>query len=160
MSSQDKQTGFTLDPREIQSLKAKRAHYFNTYQVPLLRAIGFLMVSFILLAWNLVNAEVFDLSSYLNLMTVVVAYILISWWLLHRFYGKTGKIDLGFVFLNVDILLFLLLLAHTTGDYLWMALLLLARVADQSNISFRRAYYFTHIIVLAYLLFLVYLALD
>jgi len=149
---------FTLEQQESGRLKAARVYHFNAYQIPLLRLIGFVAISGILLLWDLIVPAVFAERGYLIMVATFMVYVLVSWVLLAKFYGKTGSLDLGFCFLNTDILLYLLALYHLGVEQHWAVLILLSRVADQANRGFDRALYFAHAITLAYLLFLWYLA--
>jgi two-component system sensor histidine kinase/response regulator len=100
----------------------------------------------LLLLFDLFFVEVFDLRSYLRVAIAIVFYSAATWLLLLRFYGKLGRVDLSLVFLNTDVLMFLAALHHTGTQSLWLSTLLLVRVADQTNTSFKRAFYFNNLI--------------
>ena len=150
--------GFILDPVEARRRKRQRERLFNLYQIPALRMAGFTILAVLLLLYDLEFARSFDLRSYLRVVAVMALYAFLSWLLLLLFYGRLGRVDLGFVLLNTDVLLFLVALDHTGGQQLWLTGLLLARVADQTNTSFRRAFYFNNLIAFGFLGFLLYRA--
>jgi len=148
--------GFVLDPVEAERRKRQRVRRFQVSQIPLLRVTGFSILVVLLLLYDLVFAATFDLQSYLRIAATMLLYAFGSWLALIRFYGRVGKVDLGFVFLNADVFLYLLALHHTGGQQLWPIALLLTRVADQANTSFRRAFYFNNLIAAGFIGFLLY----
>jgi signal transduction histidine kinase/DNA-binding response OmpR family regulator len=148
--------GFILDPAEAGRRKQQRVRRFNRYQIPALRAAGFAILAVLLLLYDLVFAPAFDLRSYLRVVVELALYASLSWLVLLKLYGKVGRVDLGFVLLNTDVFLFLVALHHTGGQHLWLTGLLLARVADQVNISFRRAFYFNNLVAFGFVGYLLY----
>jgi len=148
--------GFDLDPEEAGRRKQERVRHFHVRQIPALRMAGISMLCVLLLLYDLVFAAAFDVRGYLRLSAAMVLYGLASWFLLYRLYGKTGKLDLSFAFLNADVLMFLVALHHTGGRQLWITSLLLTRVADQANTSFRRAFYFSNLISFGFVGYLLY----
>ena len=80
-----------------------------------------------------------------------MAYAALSWLVLRLGHGRTGSVDLGFMFLHLDVLVWLLNLHHFEQSHLSFAYLLLVRVADQVGFGFRRALYFSHFVLAAYL---------
>ena len=74
-------------------------------------------------------------------------------------YGRTGRLDLSLAFLHLDVLLWLLNLHHVEQSHLFFAYLLLIRVADQVGFGFRRAFYFSHVVVAAYVGYSVWVAM-
>ncbi len=148
--------GFILDPVEAEHRKQLRERRFHLHQIPALRLSGGAILALLLLLYDLFFASPLDVRSYLRIAVAILLYCAVTWLLLLRFYGKLGKIDLSFVFLNTDVLLFLAALHHTGGQNLWLTTLLLVRVADQTNTSFRRAFYFNHLIAVGFLGLLLY----
>ena len=146
---------FTLDPAQASLQKAQRAKRLHAGQIPLLRAIGFAALSAILIVWDIVVADTFQLRAWLVLVAAYALYCALSWVALRLFFAKTGSFDLSFFFLNVDVLFYLAAVDHMGGSPLSLApLFLLVRVADQIGMGFRRAIYFNHLVVAAYLVYL------
>jgi hypothetical protein len=94
----------------------------------------------------------------LVLATSLFAYSFVSWALLYLFFGRAGPVNLGTVFLALDVFAFLWAIYLTGGDQSWLFFILFIRVADQANTSFRRALIFSHITVAGYAMLLLYLA--
>jgi signal transduction histidine kinase/ActR/RegA family two-component response regulator len=87
-------------------------------------------------------------------------YALVSWAILYRFYGRTGNVDLGMVFLTTDVLFVTLAIYCSGGEKSWLFLLLMLRVADQTNANFRRVLFFVAVSVLGYAGMLGIIALE
>jgi signal transduction histidine kinase len=147
----DSAAGFTLDEALLRERRASTARRVQRFQVPLIRTLGFAIVCVIewVYAWRL-GAAVPNRELVL-LVAVNMGYALASWALLWRFHGRTGRLDLGLVLLHLDIALWLFNVYQLERNHLFFAFLLLVRVADQVGIGFRRALYFSHVIVGSYL---------
>ena len=92
-----------LDPEVADRLKAQRDRNLHTSQIPLLRAIGF---SFFALGVGLHNWLIVGDVSWplvVRFAALLLAYSFVSWVLLRRFYGRTGRLHLGDFFLTTDI---------------------------------------------------------
>ena len=85
------------------------------------------------------------------LLALNIGYAALSWAALRAWYGRTGALDLGLLFLHLDVLVWLANLRHLEQAHLFFACLLLVRVADQVGYGFRRAIYFNHVVLAAYL---------
>jgi signal transduction histidine kinase/DNA-binding NarL/FixJ family response regulator/HPt (histidine-containing phosphotransfer) domain-containing protein len=139
----------------------------HTVQIPILRSLGFALVALGVALHNLLLTQTFDLRSYLVLLAILTTYSAGSWWILRTGYGrverwqlrvpKLGRLGLGDLFLVVDIFLFTLAVYFTGGETSWLFFILLMRVADQTHSSFRRALFFAHASLVAYLLMLLYI---
>jgi signal transduction histidine kinase len=148
--------GFLLDPAAAEARKREQLRRVNVYQIPALRLAGFGVVSVFLLLYDVVFTPSFDARAYLALVVAMGLYALGSWYLLFKLYDRLDKIDLGFVFLNTDVFMWLVALHHIGGQHPWLPILLLTRVADQTSTSFRRAFYFNNLIAAGFLGSLLY----
>ena len=91
-----------------------------------------------------------------RLVAINLLYAAISWMVLRRFYGRTGRLDVSVVFFHLDVLVWLPNLHHLEQAHLFFAYFLLMRVADQVGFGFRRALYFGHVVVVAYIAYSVW----
>jgi signal transduction histidine kinase len=145
--------GFTLDSNELARRRAASAWRLNTVQIPAVRAIGFAILCVIAVMQDL-RLGVSLASPWLQtLIAINVAYAVFSWVALRTWYSSAARADLALVFLHLDIVVWLVNLRHLEQVHLFFACLLLVRVADQVGYGFRRATYFSHVIVAAYLLY-------
>jgi signal transduction histidine kinase/ActR/RegA family two-component response regulator len=151
---------FLLDPVAAARAKAARAHRVHAFQFPVLRLAGFSAFALLIAVFDRSIGGQLDLASYLPLAGVLLAYPLVSWLVLWRYYGRSGRLDLSFLFMVLDVPFFLLFVHRAGLDNTWIVLMFLVRVADQANISFRRAFFFTNYMAIGYLLVLTKLRHD
>ena len=144
---------FTLDVDLLAERRAARARRFNTVQIPAVRAAGFAILCVIAVLQDVRIGATSDRSELALLVGLDAGYAALSWWALRAWYGRTGPLDLGLLFLHLDLLVWLLNLRHLEQVHLFFACLLLVRVADQVGYGFRRAIYFNHIVLAAYLVY-------
>ena len=149
MSSEDSgHTTLGISDAEAALRKERRVRRFHAEEVTTLRTLGF-----VLLALALAVRDLIDVVEPLRLAAMVsalLAYSLVSSWLLIRFYGRLGAVDLGMVLLLADLVPLGVVVYQMGGADSWIALLLLVRVADQTNAGFRRCLIFTHAVLLTF----------
>ncbi len=79
-------------------------------------------------------------------------YSAVSWYLLHLFYADLRKyLDLGLLFLILDLWMYSLAVYASGGEKSWMFFLAVFRVVDQTPVSTRRSLVFAHLAPLSYL---------
>jgi signal transduction histidine kinase len=148
-----------LDPVKAEAAKRRRAYQLNVVEIPYLRLIGFSLLSVGIYLHNryiLGHVSWKEISLFLCL---TFTYSLLSWGALYLFFDKVTKINLEVVFLTTDLAIIIAAIYFTGGDRSLLFFLLLVRVSDQANTTFRRALFFSHVPVLGYLAMLWYLAL-
>lgn len=144
------ETGFTLDEELLAQRRADRVRRLYTWQVPALRMLGFL----ILCALLLLQADrpgVDGLPTLVGLLAANVLYALGAWALLRFGYGRSGRLDLPLLLFHLDVAMWLLNLTWLEQANLFFAYFLLVRVVDQVGFGLQRAFYFAHVVTLAYL---------
>jgi signal transduction histidine kinase/ActR/RegA family two-component response regulator len=149
----DGDSGFTLDPALLAQRKAARARRVQTVLIPAMRALGFAILCLIAVLHDLRQVGPFPPPGLLPLVAANAAFAAASWLALRFGHGRTGRFDLGFVFLHLDIAMWLLNVHHLERSHLFFAYLMLVRVADQVGFGVRRAFYFDNVVVAAYLLY-------
>ena len=142
-----------LDEDSLKQARAHRLHQFNTLQVPALRLIGSLLLAGVVLFYQF---YVLDSPHMTWVAPALVIYALATWPLLRLSYGRTGRLDLGLLFLILDLPVWLLAIYATGAEESWLFMLLLLRVTDQTHSSFRRALLFGHLATLSYALLMLY----
>lgn len=150
--------GVILDPDELARVKQARRVHFHRRQVPLLRLVGFLLLALIVACHNWLVFGPEDWPQAISLIAIMVSYSLVTWIALRLFYERVTSIDLGELFLLTDPLMYLLAIYYSGGERSLLFFLLITRVADQANTSFRRMTFFNHYVMAGYLGLLVYLA--
>src|SRR3954462_5241974 len=86
----------------------------NVYQIPALRALGCAIVCVWVLCYDGLIAKDFSLPAYAEFVAIMAAYCLGSWLCLVYGCNRLRAVDLGLVFLVLD-LPFLLYGVHRTG---------------------------------------------
>jgi signal transduction histidine kinase len=81
---------------------------------------------------------------------ILLTYGLVSWAVLYAFFEKVTRVNLGTLFLSVDVVAFVLAIYLTGADKSWLFFLLFIRPADQASTTFRRALAFAHLSVAVY----------
>mgnify|MGYP005853951365 CR=1 FL=1 len=151
-------TGFTLDDTERARRKAASERRLYTVQVPALRAAGYAVLCALLAvqAWR--DGVPVTSPPLLALIAANRACAAGAWIVLRLGHGRSGRVDLGLVLFHLDIAMWLVNLRHLEQANLFFAYFLLVRVADQVGFGFRRALYFAHVVVAAYLAYAFWIA--
>ena len=143
-------------PARVTPLSTRRPSHrprLHRVQIPRLRCVGFAFTALILWAYGRVVAEEFELTRFLETIAVFAVYSVVSWWILYRFYGRRGELDLGLIFLGGDVFVLSVAVIYMGPSYAQLAcLLVMVRVADQVSFGFRRAFGFLNFAILTYLL--------
>jgi signal transduction histidine kinase/CheY-like chemotaxis protein len=135
----------------LQQRKAANARRIHVAQIPLVRWVGFVVLCVIAALHDLSAGRPFPSPELWQLWAANIGYGTLSWAVLWLGYGRTGRFDLSLLLMHFDVLVWLITLHHLEQTHLFFAYLLLVRVSDQVGFGFRRAFYFSHVVVLAYL---------
>ena len=140
--------GFTLDDALRSRRRAASARRLHTLQIPILRAIGFVILSAIVVVQDAVGGPPLPVAA---LVALCLVYAAVAWAALRAAWGRTGAVDPSLVLFHLDLLVWLVLLHWLEPRNTFFAYFLLVRVVDQVGFGFRRALYFAHVVPLAYL---------
>jgi signal transduction histidine kinase/HPt (histidine-containing phosphotransfer) domain-containing protein len=146
-----------LDPQKAAQRKEDARRRLNVLQFPVLREIGFGLISCFVLVHNYYVYQVLSWDPFFLFILIAFSYSLISWGALYLFYGKTGRFDLGVLFLTLDIVIFAAAVYLSGGQRSLLFFLFIVRVADQTNTSFKRVLWFAHVSPFIYVMLLFYL---
>src|SRR5262245_62126904 len=122
----------------------------HTVQMPVVRAVGFLIVCVLVALEDWRSGTSMDELRWLIPLNLLYAGL--SWPFLRWVWGR-GRIDWSLAFLHLDVLVWLINLYHIEPSSLFFGYFLLMRVADQVGFGFRRAFYFSHVVCGAYLVY-------
>jgi signal transduction histidine kinase/CheY-like chemotaxis protein len=151
VTTDTEESSFTLDSALLAQRKAAAARRVHTLQIPVIRATGFAILCAMAVLHDLQVDASFPRPELWLLLAANVAYAGFSWLVLRLGHGRTGRVDLSLAFLHLDLLMWLLNLHHMERSHLFFGYLLLVRAADQVGFGFRRAFYFTNVVVAVYL---------
>lgn len=149
-----------LDPQRAAERKRQRLFRLNTGGIPLLRCLGFTLLLITVYAYNTYLGDPAANAQWPVYCLALVLYCLGSWLCLYWFYEPGARVDLGLVFLVVDLFFQVWAIKITGGEQSWLALILIYRTADQSHTTFGRALLFAHLTPLFYVGLISYLALG
>ena len=148
---------FSLDPEQSRRAQYRRGYKLNVVQIPIMRVIGFVSMTLAAFLYDL-NLPVFPLDGFLTLAAINFGYALAAVIAVRLLYDRVGGFDLTLLFLHVDVVMWLFTMHHVSAADELFAFFLLVRVGDQVGFGFRRAFYFTHVVVGTYLSYLAWLA--
>ncbi len=151
---------FLLDPETTVADKRSRERRFHLVDVPRLRILGFVILTILVVLHEVFSTAQPDWQVPIRIGVVLLVYALASWLVLHLYFERAKPfVNLGTLFLALDIPAFVWVIYQTGAENSWLFFLLYIRVADQTNTTFKRALGFSHIAVVSYLALVVYLGL-
>ena len=156
-AAEGERAAFDLDRSRTEEEKRRRQWHFHAIEIPRLRILGVLIMTLLVFVRHIVMPDEPGSNPWL-LGAVVLSYALVSWAILYFFFDRIRAVNLGTVFLSVDVVAFLLAIYLTGANQSWLFFLLFIRTADQTNTNFRRAVAFAHFSVALYVLLLFELA--
>jgi signal transduction histidine kinase/ActR/RegA family two-component response regulator len=150
---------FLLDPETTAHEKRLRERYFHVVEVPRLRLLGIAILTILVVLHEVFSTDATNWTMPVEIGAALALYALASWIVLRLFFERAKPfVNLGTLFLALDIPAFVWVIYQTGGNNSWLFFLLYIRVADQTNTTFKRAITFSHIAVAGYLLLILYLA--
>ena len=150
---------FLLDPETTAHEKRARERYFHVVEIPRLRILGMAILTILVVFHEVFSTEGTNWQVPITVGAALLVYALASWVLLALYFEKAKPfVNLGTVFLALDIPAFVWVIYETGADKSWLLFLLYIRVADQTHTTFKRALAFSHIVVASYLLLILYVA--
>ena len=150
---------FLLDPERTEHEKRLRERTFHVFDVPRLRLLGLVILTLLVIFHEVFSTGETNWGLPIRVGAVLAVYGLVSWALLYAFFDRLKpQLNLGTLFLALDIPAFVWVIYQTGGNNSWLFFLLYIRVADQTNTTFKRALGFSHVAVASYALLILYLA--
>ena len=147
-----------LDPLEIETRRREREQRLASFELPLIRVCGSVLLSVAILIhnrWVVPQPS----EAWLNATIVIAAYAAASWAVLVLFLRSDPPHDLTVVALAGDLLVWTFAIYASGAESSWLFFILLLRVADQTQTTFRRAFAFAVMATACYATMLVWVAL-
>jgi signal transduction histidine kinase/ActR/RegA family two-component response regulator len=157
MSGREDELLFSLDPEQSRLEQYRRGYKLNVVQIPIMRIVGFMAMTLAAFLYDL-NLPVFPLDGFLRLAAINAGYSLLALVAVRALYERAGGFDLTLLFLHLDVVMWLFTMHHVSAANELFAFFLLVRVGDQVGFGFRRAFYFTHVVVATYLAYVWWLS--
>src|SRR5258708_5021008 len=152
------EASFLLDPDRTEREKRLRERHFHVVEIPRLRILGMAIPTLLVIFHEVFSTGETNWRLPLTIGGAMLVYSLASWLVLYLFFDRVRAINLGTLFLALDIPAFVWVIYQTGGNASWLFFLLYIRVADQTNTNFKRALGFSHVAVASYALLILYLA--
>jgi two-component system, sensor histidine kinase and response regulator len=130
----------------------------QTRWYPLFRLAGGAALALSAILDNVVAGRA-SLGNVVAIISGLAAWSLLSWAALARWYGRTGRVDLGLAVALGDVVVWTLVIYLTGAERSVLFFLVLLRAADLRTASFRLVLLFGHFSIVCYVLLLVYVAL-
>ena len=141
-------------PDEVRRAKVARDVAYHTRQVPALRLLGMIMLTVLLWLHDRYSPAELPRTAHASFVLALMGYAALSWAVLDRFYARVELVNLGSLFLRIDLLWFAGAVFFSGGSHSWLFFILLIRVADQTATTFRNVLLFAHLSVASYALVL------
>jgi two-component system sensor histidine kinase/response regulator len=148
-----------IHPEDVERRRRARAHRLAVDEIPLLRAVGSAFISFGVFLNNRYLLDEPSLTPWLAITCVLAGYCIVSTILLRSFYEKALPYDLSLFFLIVDVPIWTLAIYASGAERSWIFFILLIRIADQTQSTFRRCLGFVALSTLCYAAMLLWVAL-
>ncbi|HYC91103.1 MAG TPA: ATP-binding protein [Thermoanaerobaculia bacterium] len=127
-----------LDPLEVETRRREREHRLAAFELPLVRLGGSALLSVALLLHNIYLVPQ-PLSRWVSATIALALYAAASWALIVVFLRRTPPRDLTVPALAGDLLIWTYAIYCSGAEASWLFFILLLRVADQTQTTFRRA---------------------
>ena len=131
----------------IFSRRLNRARELALYEVPKQRFIGFGLLSIALYVHNYFLLPESSFMQWVAYTALLAVYAVVSWAVTRALYDRY---DLTLAFLVADVFIFTIGIYLSGAENSWLFPVLLARVADQTQTTYRRCMGFTALITVAY----------
>jgi signal transduction histidine kinase/CheY-like chemotaxis protein len=148
----------SLDPLEIETRRHEREQKLAAFELPLLRVLGSLLLSlaiFIHNTWVLPQ----PVQQWGRATIVVALYAALAWLAILLFLRSDPPRDLTVWALAGDLLIWTFAIYCTGAESSWLFFILLLRVADQTQTTFRRALAFALLATACYTAMLLWVGL-
>jgi signal transduction histidine kinase/CheY-like chemotaxis protein len=146
-----------LDPLEIETRRRERERRLATFELPLIRLGGSALLSLGLFLHNLYLVPQ-PIGRWVSATVALVVYATVSWAVIAHFFRRTAPRDFTVIALAGDLVIWTYAIYCSGADQSWLFFILLLRVADQTQTTFRRASAFALGATLCYAGMLMYVA--
>src|SRR4051794_34434861 len=121
---------------EIEEKRRERAYQLAVFEIPLLRLIGFALLSVAVLLNNRYLLGEPSNRAWAAVTALLLAYCFFSWAALALFYRRLLPFDLSLFFLAIDVVVWTIVIYASGAERSWIFFIYLIRVADQTTSTF------------------------
>jgi len=124
------------DAKQGKRVRLRRLHLT---EIPRLRTVGMAIIAALVFGHEVMAADGADWRVPARVATGLLIYAAGSWGVLYLFFERAlPRVNLGTLFLALDIPAFVWVIYETGADRSWLFFLLFIRIADQADTSARR----------------------
>lgn len=157
--SQEPDSLVAIDPCDIEQRRRERQWRLGAVELPLVRLAGSVLLALAVYVYDVWIAPVPSLQGWAVVTTIAFVWAAVSWAALTHWLRREPPRDLTVVALTGDLVVWTLAIYVTGAESSWLFFILLLRVADQTQTTFRRALRFALLAVLSYVTMLAWVAL-
>ena len=143
---------FDLDETVAKARQKARAKHFQTFTVPAHRLVGLLLLCCLVYLHNLYVLETLTPDGLRDLGEFLLGYGILTWVVLKLVFERWPGTANCFLFLDLPV--WSVAIYCTGAGQSWLFPILLNRVADQTNTTYRRVLAFLHVAAVCYLVVL------
>jgi len=148
---------FAVDPLEIETRRREREYRLAAFELPLVRLSGSLLLSLAIFIHNRWVVPL-PIEWWIHATVVIAIYAAFSWAILLLFLRRNPPRDLTVAALTGDLFIWTFAIYCSGAESSWLFFILLLRVADQTQTTFRRALAFALIATACYSSMLLWVA--
>ena len=138
-----------LQPDDIDRRRSERAYRLAVFEIPLLRIVGYSFLSIgVYLTSRFALGET-SLTTWATATLIMAAFSAVSWAILYAAFRYWRK-DLTVTFLALDVVIWTYSIYVTGTESSWLFFILILRVADQTQTTFRRCLGFAAFVTASY----------
>jgi two-component system sensor histidine kinase/response regulator len=139
-----------LDPAEIESRRRERRWRLAAIELPLVRVVGSILLSLAVYVHNVWILPTPTLHGWAATTLAALGWAGVTWAAIGFFLRREPPVDLTVVAFSGDLVVWTYAIYHSGAEASWLFFILLLRVADQTQTTFRRAAAFALFAVLCY----------
>jgi len=139
-----------IEPLEIEARKRDRRWRLGAIELPLVRAAGSVFLSLAVCVHNVWIAPTPSMHGWAAATLVIFGWAALSWAAIAIALRREPPLDLTVAALVGDLAIWTFAIYHAGAESSWLFFILLLRVADQTQTTFRRAIAFSLFSVLCY----------
>lgn len=150
MTGEARRSTVAIDPLEIEARRRERRWRLGAIELPLVRVAGSVFLSLAVYVHNVWILPAPTLHGWAATTLVAFAWASVTWVAIAFALRRDPPLDLTIVALTGDLIIWTYAIYHSGADASWLFFILLLRVADQTQTTFRRALAFALFAVLCY----------
>ena len=143
-------TEISVDPTDLESQRRRRADRLAAFELPLLRVVGSVLLVVAVYLNNRFLVPTAPADGWIKISVVLAIWAVAAWILVAHFIRRPHRRDLTPHVLFGDLVIWTVAIYFSGAEASWLFFILLLRVADQTQTTFRRALAFAVVATVCY----------